>query len=200
MGCQKEIAAKIRDKEADYILALKKNQPTLYENVTSLLDKQIETGEAAYYQSRNADHGRIEVRECFVSSDIDNLQALHPAWKDLNSIGMIRSQRTIKKTGETTLENRYYISSLKDPKPEDFEAAVRLHWGIENKVHWVMDVIFGSDECRIRQDYAPQNFATIQQMAINVVRKVKKGKLSIRCKRLSAALIPEFLTEILQGV
>jgi predicted transposase YbfD/YdcC len=199
MGCQKDIAKKIRDKEADYILALKENQPNLFKDVTQFLDKQIQAGQVSASQSRDAGHGRIELRECFVSNDVEWLQSLHPAWKDLNSIGMIRAHRTIKKTGKTSSEERYYISSLKEPKPEEFEAAVRLHWGVENKVHWVMDVIFGSDDCRIRQDYAPQNFATIQQMAINLVRKVKKGKLSIRCKRLTAALMPEFLTEVLQG-
>jgi len=199
MGCQKEIASKIREKEADYILALKENQPTLFNEVRLFLDQQVQVGQLLTSHSRDAGHGRIELRECFVSNDIDWLKSLHPGWKDLNSVGMIRSQRTIKKTGKTSVDQRYYISSLKEPQPEEFEAAVRLHWGIENKVHWVMDVIFGSDDCRIRQDYAPQNFATIQQMAINLVRKIKKGKLSIRCKRLTAALKPEFLTEVLQS-
>ena len=199
MGCQKDIAKKIRDKEADYILALKENQPTLFNDVSLFLDPQVKAGQLFTSKSRDAGHGRVELRECFVSTDVDWLKSLHPGWKDLNSIGMIRSHRRIKKTGKTSLEKRYYISSMKEPKPEEFEAAVRMHWGIENKVHWVMDVIFGSDDCRIRQDYAPENFATIQQMAINLVRKLKKGKLSIRCKRLSAALKPEFLTEVLQG-
>jgi predicted transposase YbfD/YdcC len=199
MGCQKEIAVKIRAKGADYILALKENQPNLFNDVTLFLKQQVPAGQVLASQSRDAGHGRVDLRECFVSTDVEWLQSLHPAWKDLNSIGMIRSQRTNKKTGETSLEQRYYISSLQNPKPEEFEAAVRLHWGIENKVHWVMDVVFGRDACRIRQDYAPQNFATIQQMAINLVRKLKKGKLSIRCKRLTAALKPEFLTEVLQG-
>lgn len=199
MGCQKEIAKKIRGKDADYILALKANQPSLYENVTTFLDKQVESGQFAFSRNRDVGHGRIEIRECFVSTDVEWLQSLHPAWTDLNSIGMIRSQRTLKNTGEVSVEQRYYISSLKAPAPEDFEAAIRSHWEIENKVHWVMDVVFGSDDCRIREDYAPQNFATIQQMAINLMRKQKKSKLSIRCKRLNAALDPEFLTQCLQG-
>jgi predicted transposase YbfD/YdcC len=179
--------------------ALKENQPTLFNDVSLFLDPQVEAGQLFTSKSRDAGHGRVELRECCVSHDVEWLKSLHPGWKDLNSIGMIRSHRTIKKTGKTSSEKRYYISSLKEPKPEEFEAAVRLHLGIENKVHWVMDVIFGSDDCRIRQDYAPENFATIQQMAINLVRKLKKGKLSIRCKRLSAALKPEFLSEVLQG-
>jgi predicted transposase YbfD/YdcC len=199
MGCQKDIAAKIREKDAHYILALKENQSGLYHDVRLFLEQQVQSGQVLASQSRDAGHGRVEHRECFVSTDVDWLRSLHPGWKDLNSIGLIQAHRTDKKTGETSLAQRYYISSLQNPVPEEFEAAVRLHWGIENQVHWVMDVVFGSDDCRIRQDYAPQNFATIQQMAINLMRKLKKGKLSIRCKRLSAALKPEFLTEILQG-
>lgn len=199
MGCQKEIANKIREKEADYILALKGNQSSLHEDVALFLTQQKETGALKSFQTTDADHGRIEVRDCFVSTDIEWLRTRYPAWTSLNSLAMIRSQRTLKKTGKTSVETRYYLSSLPAPTAETMANAIRSHWGIENKVHWVLDVAFGSDDCRIRQDHAPQNFSAIQQMALNLVRKAKKTKLSIRCKRLKAALDPDFLSNILQS-
>lgn len=202
MGCQKNIAQNIRDKKADYVLALKGNQSNLCKDVEAFLNEQHKQGfrnvPVASFQTRDADHGRIEVRTYYLSSDVEWLQALHPAWKDLNSIGMVIAERTDKKTQHTSVERRYYISSLNGAKVQQFAAAVRGHWGVES-MHWIMDVLFGSDDSRIRKDHAPQNFAVIQQMAINLTKNFKMGKISLKAKLKKAAWIPEFLTEILQG-
>ena len=199
MGCQKTIAARIREKGADYILALKDNQPGLEKDVAEFLNEQekqdFKHSTVDIHQSTEAGHGRIETRTAWITTDVDWLRERHPEWKDLNSIGMIRSQRTVK--GKTSSETRYFISSLKEQNAPQFAQAVRNHWGIES-MHWMMDMVFGSDQSRIRKDQAPQNFATIQQMAINLFKRFK-DKASLRLKRKKAAWSPAFLTKILQG-
>jgi predicted transposase YbfD/YdcC len=199
MGCQKAIAEKIRDKKADYILALKENQPTLEKDVREFLGQQKTEGfknsTAETCQNKEKGHGRIECRTAWITTDVDWLKERHPDWKDLSSIGMVRSQRTQK--GKTTTDTRYFISSLKEQNAQLFAKAVREHWGVE-KMHWIMDVVFDSDQSRIRKDQAPQNFATIQQMALNLLKRFK-DKASLNIKRKKAGWDTQFLTQILQG-
>jgi predicted transposase YbfD/YdcC len=197
-GCQREIAAKIIEKDADYVLALKGNQGTLRDDVELLLTEQ----KAANYKDISIDthqtleksHGRIETRIVTATGDIDFLKSTHK-WPGLKSIVMIESRRETAEKCER--EFRYYISSL----PADAERlgdAVRAHWGIENGLHWVMDMVFRDDECRIRKDNAPANFATVKHMASNLLRRAP-GKDSLRVKRKLAAWDDDYLAALVTG-
>lgn len=199
LGCQKAIAEKIREKKADYILALKENQPTLEKDVREFLEQQktedFKNSTVETCQGKEKGHGRIECRTAWITTDVDWLKERHPDWKDLNSIGMVRSQRIQK--GKTSCDTRYFISSLKQQNAQQFATAVRNHWGVE-KMHWIMDVIFQSDQSRIRKGQAPQNFATLQQMALNLFKRFK-DKASLNIKRKKAGWDTQFLTQILHG-
>ncbi len=199
MGCQKAIAEKIIDKGGDYLLALKGNQSRLHDDVRLHFE---EPGPQAFTRMEHAEtvdkgHGRIEVRRCRVSTDIGWLKALHPEWKNLNSIVAIASERRI---GETvTHETRYFISSSLIPA-ERMLAAVRLHWGIENQLHWVLDMSFGEDQSRIRKGNAPSNVGIIRHAALNMIRRSKKKRMSIKRMRKAAGWDDVLLTDVLAQV
>jgi predicted transposase YbfD/YdcC len=203
IGCQKKIAAAIRDKGADYLLALKENQPTLYRDVADFLGEQraagfkdCAAGSWAIHQTSDADHGRVEVRRHWITSDIAWLRERHPAWPDLTSIGMIEAER--EEPGKpTSRQTRYYLGSIPADATE-FAHAARQHWGIENGLHWVLDVILREDECRIRTRNGPANFATIRHMTLNLLQRTKTAKKkSTRVKRGLAALDEAFLQSVL---
>ena len=199
MGCQKAIAEKIVDKGGDYLLALKGNQSRLHDDVRLHFE---EPGPQASIQMEQAEtldkgHGRIEVRHCHVSTDIDWLKKRHPEWKNLNSIVAITSERHI---GETvTQETRYFISSSLIPA-ERMLAAVRLHWGIENQLHWVLDMSFGEDQSRIRKGNAPNNVAIIRHAALNMIRGAKTKRMSIKRMRKAAGWDDALLNDVLAQV
>jgi predicted transposase YbfD/YdcC len=199
MGCQKEIAAKIIDKEADYVLALKGNQGTLREDVELFFTEQtaakFKDVAASRHKTLEKSHGRIETRVYTAIDDIDWLKKRHD-WSRLRSIVMVESTREII-GGKTESETRFYISSL-SANAEAQGEAIRSHWGVENSHHWVMDMVFRDDECRIRKDNAPANFATIKHMAGNLMRRAH-GKQSMRVKRRLAAWDDEFLTSLITG-
>lgn len=198
MGCQREIAAKIVEKEADYVLALKGNQGTLRDDVELLFGEQ----KVANYKDISIDrhqtieksHGRIETRIVIATSDIDFLKTTHK-WPGLKSVVMIESRRETAEKCER--EYRFYISSLRADAARLGEA-VRSHWGIENGLHWVMDMVFRDDECRIRKANAPANFATVKHMASNLLRRAK-GKDSLRVKRKMAAWNDDYLASLVSG-
>jgi predicted transposase YbfD/YdcC len=198
MGCQKEIAARIVDQKADYVLGLKGNQGALREDVELLFKEQAERGfadlEVSRHRTVDADHGRLETRETVASEDIDWLRKRHP-WKGLRSIAMVTAER--ETTNGTSRETRFFVSSLPaDAQP--LAEAIRAHWGIENGLHWVMDVVFRDDDCRIRKKNAPANFATVKHMAVNLLRKAP-GKHSLKSKRHLAAWDNQFLSQVLKG-
>jgi predicted transposase YbfD/YdcC len=198
MGTQKKIAAQIIDKNADYLLALKGNQGTLKENVELFFqdaeENNYEIGYTFdYHKSVNKDHGRIEKRECWVTSDIDWLEE-KMNWEGLQSICMVKSERIIN--NEKSVENRYYISSLA-ANAEKIGNTVREHWGIENSLHWVLDVAFREDECRKRNGNAAENFAIVRHIALNLLKQEKTLKRSINGKRLMAGWDSEYLEKIL---
>jgi predicted transposase YbfD/YdcC len=151
MGCQTKIVEKIIDKQADYLISLKGNQGTLHDDVRLLFENKPKA--LTYYNDEQVDkgHGRIETRRCTVTEDIQWLKEQHPQWKGLRSIIEIESIRDIK--GEITIEKRYYIGSLA-PKADYILNATRLHWGVENQLHWTLDVSFGDDQSRIRKGNA----------------------------------------------
>ena len=199
MGCQKAIAEKIVDKGGDYLLALKGNQSRLHDDVRLHFE---EPGPQASIQMEQAEtldkgHGRIEVRHCHVSTDIDWLKERHPEWKNLNSIVAITSERHIGETA--TQETRYFISSSLIPA-ERMLAAVRLHWGIENQLHWVLDMSFGEDQSRIRKGNAPNNVAIIRHAALNMIRGAKTKRMSIKRMRKAAGWDDALLNDVLAQV
>ena len=192
MGCQREIAAKIIEKEADYVLALKGNQGTLREDVELFFIEQ----KARKYRDCSVDrhetieksHGRIETRIVTAVGDLGWLQERHQ-WPGLAGIVMVESRREIG--ARTEREFRFYVTSL-GPDAERLGEAIRGHWSIENGLHWVMDMVFRDDECRIRKHNAPANFATVKHMASNLLR-LDPGKESLRLKRKMAAWDDDFL-------
>jgi predicted transposase YbfD/YdcC len=198
MGCQKDIASKIVNKEADYVLALKGNHPTLLEDVTqSFAEKPCHE----FYQTLDYGHGRIEERKCSVITDLGFI-FYKDSWNHLRAIVRIDSQRIIKKTGAMTQETRYYITSL--ITAEQISNAIRSHWGIENKVHYCLDVAFGEDSSSKRKGFAAQNFSLINKMVINLIRNNKdndnkrfKNKIGINAKRRLALYDDTYLVELL---
>jgi predicted transposase YbfD/YdcC len=203
IGCQKKIAVAIRQKGADYLLALKENQPTLYRDVADFLVEQCAVGfqdcaaaSWAEHHTSDADHGRIETRRHWITSDIGWLHERHPAWPDLTSIAMIEAVR--EEPGKpASRQTRFYITSIA-PDAAEFARAARQHWGIENGLHWVLDVVYREDECRIRKRNGPANFATIRHMTLNLLQRTKTAKKkSVRVKRGLAALDEAFLQSVL---
>ena len=199
IGCQKEIVNLISQKQGDYIIALKKNQKNLYENVELLFKEEISKrnkGEnASHYSTRELGHGREEIRNYLMLSDISNLIDPDNKWNKLNSIGMVESVRT--ENGKTTVETRYYISSL-NLDAKKFGDSVRSHWGIENSLHWILDVALNEDDSRIRKDNAPQNFAVLRHIAVNLLGKEKSKKLGTKNKQFLAAMDDNYLAKILE--
>jgi predicted transposase YbfD/YdcC len=195
MGCQRDIATTILGKEADYVLALKGNQGSLREDVEVFVAEQKANGFQDTTISRDetvdGDHGRIETRRTTVIHDVAWLQERHD-WPGLKSVVMVERTREIGPRIES--ETRFYITSLV------LVAAllgpiIRSHWGVES-MHWVMDMVFRDDECRVRTDHAPANFTTIKHMAHNLIRKAP-GKDSLRLRRKVAAWDDDFLASLI---
>ena len=199
MGCQRKIAAKIIDKGADYILALKSNQGTLRDDVELYFTEQAARDFADTAVSRHEtvekSHGRIETRIVTATDDIAWLKERHD-WPGLESIVMVESMREIgiHPGARIERETRFYIASAA-AGAEALGAAIRSHWSIENGLHWVMDMVFRDDECRIRKNNAPANFATVKHMASNLLRRAP-GKDSLRVKRRVAAWDDDFLASL----
>ena len=193
MGTQKEIAQRIVDKGADYVLALKGNQPSLHEDAALFFADPACAATCARSAETDAGHGRIEERSCR-AAEAGWLAARHPGWKGLRSLAAVTARRVDKKTGGESLETRFYIASL-EPDPKAILAAARAHWGIENNLHWTMDVTFDEDRCRTRKDASPLNFAIIRHTAYNIL-KADKTRGSLRRKRLRACIDPTFRSSL----
>jgi len=195
MGCQRAIAQKIVDKKADYILALKGNQGALRGDVDLFVAEQkardFKDTAVSRAETVDGDHGRIETRAITVIHDIDWLQKRH-AWPSLKSVIMVESTREL--SGKTERETRFFITSLV-LLANQIAPLVRDHWAIENSLHWVLDMVFRDDECRLRTDHAPANFTALKHMALNLIRRAKT-KDSIRLRRKVAAWDDEFLVSL----
>src|SRR3954462_7417585 len=196
MGCQRDIAQKVMDKKADYVLALKGNQGSLREDVELFVAEQKAAGfkhtKISRDQMVDGDHDRIETRTTTVIHDVAWLQKRHD-WPGLKAVVMVDSTREI--AGKFEHETRFYITSLV-LLAHLLGPIIRSHWAIENSLQWVMDMIFRDDECRVRTDHAPANFATIRHMAQNLIRKAP-GKTSVRLKRKAAGWDDDFLAELI---
>lgn len=210
IGCQREIAGQIAAQGGDYVLAVKANQPALLEDVQLFLDEAHQQGFRGVahqaYQTFDAEHGRQERRAYFVTGDVAWLRERHQtaggdSWVGLASIGMVEARRREGGPGtRVSVERRYYISSLAVDaagSAQQFAAAVRGHWGIENGLHWVLDVAFREDECRVRCDHAPQNLAILRQVAVNLLRREQTAKVGVKTRRLKAAWDLAYLERIL---
>ncbi len=195
MGCQRDIAQKILDNKADYVLALKGNQGTLREDVEVFVAEQKANGfkdtKVSRHQTVDGDHGRIETRTYTAIHEIAWLQERHN-WPGLRGVVMVESRREIGDKIER--ETRFYITSLVW-LAHALGPVIRGHWAVENSLHWVMDMIFRDDECRVRTNHAPANFTTLKHMAHNLMRKAP-GKDSMRLKRKVAAWDDDFLASL----
>jgi predicted transposase YbfD/YdcC len=196
MGCQRDIARTIIDKKADYVLALKGNQGSLRDDVDVFVAEQkardFRDTTISRHQTVDGDHGRIETRTTTVIHDVAWLQERHN-WPGLKGIVMVESLREID--GKIERETRFYITSLLLLAAQ-LGPIVRSHWAVENSLHWVMDMIFRDDECRVRTDHAPANFTTIKHIALNLLRNAK-GKDSLRLRRKVAAWDDDFLASLI---
>jgi len=198
MGCQRAIAQKIVVQGADYVLALKGNQPTLEQAVQRFFvtgpAAEVHRTTSAYAEQTGQGHGRVETRCAWISDELE-AELTAAAWPGLRSIGMVEATRTL--AGETTVEQRFYLTSL-PPDASRFARAVRNHWGIENQLHWTLDVTFGEDQSRLRTGHGPENVAVLRHIALNLLHQEPSTK-SMPRKRLACALNPNYLLKVLLG-
>lgn len=198
MGCQSDISEKIIDKDANYILALKGNQGNLHEDVTLFFNRKLRKFKRVSYKKTTKGHGRTETRKCVVVDNIAWLQKRYPNWRNLKTIIEIESVRNIQ--GVISTEKRYYISSL-SANAKQIANAVQQHWGIENKLHWVLDVCFNDDQSRIRKGNAPRNIAIIRKTALNLMQIIKPlhPRISLKRMRKLAGWDDDFLYSVLSA-
>jgi len=193
MGCQTNIAKEIIKKDADYILAVKGNQEQLYQDIE---DEFRFSKNISFDLTEGVEHGRIETRKCSIITDFQFI-AKNNKWEKLKTIIRIESTREFKNSEKPTEQaTRYYISSLK-AEPKDFQKAIRSHWGIENKLHWTLDVAFSEDASRKRKNNASQNFSILNKIALNLLKNEKTSKIGVRGRRLKAGWDNNYLIKVL---
>jgi predicted transposase YbfD/YdcC len=199
MGCQKQIAKLIVERGADYVLALKDNQGNLFEDVQQIFAQaqalKFVGIEHDFHQTLDKGHGRVEIRRCWTMGQVEFLIDADK-WVKFTSIGMIQAERRIN--GKIERETRYYISSLTSDAHR-LSKAVRSHWLVENSLHWVLDLAFLEDACRIRKDYAPENLALVRHVALNLLNQDTTLKIGIKNKRLRAGWDEDYLLKVLLG-
>lgn len=205
MGCQSDIAADIVARGGDYLLAVKGNQGDLYKDIKVVFANANTTLSPVSHPSwdtnttKNKGHGRTERRVCEVLSGDDIIARLGHKnnWVILNTVVRVTATRTIHKTGTVSEQTRYYICSLKDPTAERIQEAVRAHWGIENSLHYVIDMAMREDESRIRKDHAPANMAVLRHIALNIIRSDKTRKVGIKISQHKAGWDNEYMERLL---
>lgn len=198
MGCQKEISSKVRQKEADYVLALKGNQGNLHEAISlylSAIEKKAIKSDFQYIKTIDGEHGRIETREYWICSDLDWLDCCE--WTDLNSIAMVKSTREIQH--EKSIEYRFYISSLEIDLANKLAEAIRKHWQVENCLHWCLDISFNEDRWRSKLGDAAANIGILNKIALNLLKNEKTAKVGIKNKRLMAGWDEKYLLKVLKS-
>ena len=201
-GCQTAIATQITAQGADYVLALKENQPTLWAAVRTAFREGpacgFVPGTLDYRRTAEKNHGRLEVRQVWAMEDAAFIAYLDPqgVWPKLRSVAMVVAERRIGSA--SSRETRYYLSSLPGVAAQ-LGDAVRGHWGIENRLHWVLDIAFREDDSRVRQGFADQNLAVLRRLALNLLRQETTAKMGTKAKRLKAGWDPAYLLKLLEG-
>ena len=205
MGCQKDIAARIIEKQADYVLAVKDNQPKLHQDVQRVLAEAQTPGDPVgcrYHQTTEKAHGRIETRKVWCTPTARRLwqDQQDQDWPGLASVAMVEAHRTVD--GQTSVERRYYISSHAGAQPhaaKHLGHMIRAHWGIENRLHWVLDTAFDEDRSRVRRGQGARNLAVLRKIALNLLRRETSYKLGAPSKRRKAGWDDAYLLKILAG-
>lgn len=201
MGCQTDIAQKVIDKKADYILALKGNQGQLHQDVREWFEWAQESKfrgmEHSFAQTINKNHGRIEIRQCWALADPRAFEVIrhYDGWVGLQSIVMVKRERRTLANDSSSTETAFFISSL-PPDADRLLAAIRAHWSIENNFHWTLDVVFREDDARLRVENGAENFAILRHFALNILKR-HPAKLSLRRKRFKASLDDSFLSHLM---
>ncbi len=198
MGTQTAIAELIIKQEADYLLALKENHPTLYWEVENYFNQALVYGNEGLdyhlFEEEDSGHGRKEARRVYVAKEVDFLGELKRQWRGLQTIVCVESERML--SGNATTSRRYYITSL-PPDPEFLGESIRSHWGIENKVHWILDVALREDAQKARLGHIAANMALVRRMALNLLSSEKSTRRGIATKRLKAAWSKDYLLKVL---
>ena len=197
MGCQKLIAESVINQKGHYLLAVKDNQPNLNKAIKSTLDEVMETNtsnfESDFFETSENNRDRNEIRKCWVTTDLRKLNMVDD-WKNLKQIAVVESHRIIKE--KTSIECRYYICSDK-LSAEELLYSSRAHWGIENKLHWVLDMGFREDESRVRKENGAENLARLRHIALNLLKQDTTKKMGIKNKRLTAGWDMDYLQHLL---
>jgi len=197
LNTQKDIANEIREQEADYVLALKKNHPKLHSEVEGIFEAVVKDDNAdcaiKTTESIENNHGRTETRRCWSIEAPDWITGFDE-WRDLKSLIMVEATREIKE--QQTTELRYYLSSIA-PNAEHAARVIREHWGVENSLHWVLDVAFNEDNSRVRTGHAPENLALVRKITHNLLQQEKTLKRGVKTKRFAAALDDAYLLKVL---
>lgn len=201
-ACQRDVAQKLIDKDADYVLAVKQNQPTLHQKLSRVMDELIlEKFKGVlhgYVESTDGEHDRIETRRVWVCDQVQHLgEQLLAGWPSLSS--MIAVERTWESGGRTTTHRRYFISSLDGCDAQRMSGLIRGHWSIENNLHWQLDVSFGEDLRRVRKDHSSENFSRLCRITLNLLQADKSIKVGIKAKRKRAGWDEPYLLKILTG-
>jgi predicted transposase YbfD/YdcC len=205
MGCQREIAADILAGKADYVLAVKENQPALHDKVTRLLDEarleRFAGMSHGYFEQTNGGHGRIETRKVWVTDEVKWLgDDLRKLWPGLASVAMVESTRVVAggASSSSSLERHYFISSRTGTDASAMAGAIRAHWGVENRLHWHLDVSFGEDASRLRKDHGAENFSRLRRMTLNLLKTAPGSKRhSIKNKRFRCSIDRPYLLTVL---
>jgi len=207
-GCQKKVASTIIGAQGDYLLAVKGNQPTLHSDVKATFDStqgastdDLENGRflpVEVYTTKEKGHGRLEERTISVCKDL-SLLSTADNWLGLSFVAMVCSKRTIISTKKTSTASRYYVGSEAEASAKTVATKIRRHWGIENELHWVLDMAFREDEARHRTKNCAANYTTLRHFALNLLKLDKTKKIGIANKRKAAELEQEYLLQLLTG-